>query len=810
MTTTETTPPGLPKLRGDLIISPQNGAFVAKDPRTGRFYSFGEIEHFVARHLDGSTPADVVRQRVEERFATPLASGTVEAFIDRLRRLGLVETGQEEVQPPPRARRRGSLLYFRLKAFDPDRLLDRLVGKVRCFFTPYFVALSASLILLAFIVTAANREEIGRDLVAIYGIDTLVLAWVTILAVTTAHEFAHGLTCKRFGGQVHEMGFLLIYFQLAFYCNVSDAWLFPEKSKRLWVTFAGPYFELFLWALATLIWQVTEPGTAPNSVALVVMATSGIKLFFNLNPLIKLDGYYLLSDALGIPNLRGRAFSYLGALVRRCWSVGGARDPDTTPRERRIYLAYGLLAWIYSFWLLGYVALMFGGFLVERYQGAGFLLYAGLLTVVFQNPLKRALHRPPAPPGSAPRRTGALKRPATILLVSALGLAVLFFVRMELKVSGEFTVLPLENADVRAQIEGIIEKVYLDEGDVVKAGDLIVRLLDRDYRSELRKVEAAIDEKRAKLKMLQAGTRPEEIQVARGAVATATTRLDRARRRVEEAERMRAERLAKAETTLKKGEERLKYGRTRRDLFDRLYQRDLVSLLQFEEAKEEVAVREKELEEAGAELKLILADDLSELRKSIAVAENELKEAQGKLKLALAGSRPEEIEAATAELARQEAERRHLEEQLQLLAVVSPISGMIMTPKLREKVGQHVGKGDVIAEVNEIRTIKAEIAISEKDIRDVNVGRRVVLKARAYPGTSFSGRVVAVAPAAIAGKQEWYGKVFRVMTEIDNPDRLLRPEMTGMAKISCGPRPLFDLVTRRLARYVRVEFWSWW
>jgi HlyD family secretion protein len=109
-----------------------------------------------------------------------------------------------------------------------------------------------------------------------------------------------------------------------------------------------------------------------------------------------------------------------------------------------------------------------------------------------------------------------------------------------------------------------------------------------------------------------------------------------------------------------------------------------------------------------------------------------------------------------------------------------------------------------------LRSRKAEIVISEKDIRDVNVGQRVVLKARAYPGTNFSGRVVAVAPAAIAGRQEWFGKVFRVMTEIDNPDRLLRPEMTGMAKISCGPRSLFDLLTRRLARYVRVEFWSSW
>jgi putative peptide zinc metalloprotease protein len=174
-------------------------------------------------------------EELEERI-----SGTVEAFIGRLARLGLVETGQGGAQPFPHARRRGSLLYFRLKAFDPDRLLDRLVGKVRCFFTPYFIALSASLILLAFIITVANREEIGRDLLALYGIETLVLAWMTLVAVTTAHEFAHGLTCKRFGGQVHEMGFLLIYFQLAFYCNVSDAWLFPEKSKRLRVTLRVP------------------------------------------------------------------------------------------------------------------------------------------------------------------------------------------------------------------------------------------------------------------------------------------------------------------------------------------------------------------------------------------------------------------------------------------------------------------------------------------------------------------------------------------------------------------------------------------
>src|SRR5436189_2350861 len=180
-------------------------------------------------------------------------------------------------------------------------------------------------------------------------------------AVITAHEFAHGLTCKNFGGSVREIGFLLLYFQPAFYCNVSYAWLFPEKSKRLWVTFAGAYFEVFIWALATLVWRVTDPYTLVHYLALVVVATSGIKTLFNLNPLIKLDGYYLLSDYLEVPNLRSRAFSYLLARARNFWRAP-AGEATVSARERRIYLLYGLLAWVYSYWLLGYVTLRFGSY----------------------------------------------------------------------------------------------------------------------------------------------------------------------------------------------------------------------------------------------------------------------------------------------------------------------------------------------------------------------------------------------------------------------------------------------------------------
>src|SRR6266567_5416878 len=328
---------GKPKLRGDLLISQQETnegtGFVVKDPATGRFFRLKEVEHFIARNLNGSTPLDVIRESVEEKFAVTFTAETLEQFIQNLGRLGLLEKeGRESGFVADRPRTvRGSLLYLRLKAFDPDGLFNRLVTKLRFFFTPHFLVFSAAVILLAIGITVINWEEIGRDIQTLYHFQALFFAWLTIFLVITAHEFAHGLACKYFGGEVHEIGFLFLYFQPAFYCNVSDAWLFPEKSKRLWVTFAGAYFEIFLWALATLVWRVTDPSSTLNHFALVVTVTSAIKWFFNMNPLIKLDGYYLLSDWLDAPNLRRKAFGYAGDQIKRLWGAASGRYAGITP-----------------------------------------------------------------------------------------------------------------------------------------------------------------------------------------------------------------------------------------------------------------------------------------------------------------------------------------------------------------------------------------------------------------------------------------------------------------------------------------------
>jgi multidrug resistance efflux pump len=835
---------GLPRLRSDLdrrLRTTGDGtSLVLKDPISGEFYSLREVERFVVEQLDGETPLDAVQRRAEQRFGARLPPDALGAFIQSLKRNGLLETGDRRRRRGARRRRlAGNLLYLRYRLVDPDRMLDRLVRRTRFFFTPSFVALSVVTIFVALGVSAFNAGELARGMAGLAALSTLPLLIVTIFVVMSLHELAHGLTCKHFGGEVREMGFLLLYLQPAFYCNVSDAWLFPEKSKRLWVGFAGPYFEVFLWAVATLAWRVTDAGALINQVALATIGIAGLRTLFNFNPLIKLDGYYLLSDWLDMPNLRAKSFAYVGERLRRLDGAPPAYEPPA--RERRIYLWYGVTAWVFSIALLSYIGMAIGGYLIVEQQRLLFVLFVGLLAFVLAGRFGKLSGRKPAwqslaeaedlpvqamtaaaEPASAPnpapvsaangaapvdaplaaavavkavdeegatasvtesadmeqeksaaeraarharRRKRAVRRWSFRLAGLAAVAVLLFFGRMELRVAGPVSVLPLHNADARTAIDGVVEEVHVDEGQTVRRGEVIARLSDREHRAELQKNEAEMHQSRAKLRLLVAGPTVEQIDVARSDVAAARDRLGFAR-----AKRVRTEMLV---------------------------DRQLVPRI-----------------------------DLDAAREQEAAAENELASAQSKLEILLRGSRPEEIDAARAELARLEAQRRYLEGQLQRVEVRSPANGVVTTPsrQLRELVRQAIPKGGLVAKVHELETVTVEALISEKEAADIEVGQRVAIKTRAYPDRVFHGKVVGIAVTAQNGGGADAGKAgagalpvpdaggptIRVTTEIDNRAGLLKPGMTGMAKIYCGERRIVDLVVRRLSRTFRVEFWSWW
>jgi multidrug resistance efflux pump len=338
----------------------------------------------------------------------------------------------------------------------------------------------------------------------------------------------------------------------------------------------------------------------------------------------------------------------------------------------------------------------------------------------------------------------------------------------------------------------------------------VVRLAGHQQRAELAQTEAALREKQAKLKMQRAGAREEEIALARQKVLNARAREAEAHGRHAEAERLRAARIAGVQATLEKAKEQFAFAEQSAARLRPLVKQGFFSTAKYEEAESELTVRHRALDEAQANLRHAQAGELREWRENLALARAARTEAERELERLLAGSRPEEIEATEAEIASSEAKRRLLEHQIGRLEIRAPHAGVITTPRLKEKVGQYVSRGELVAEVHELKTLSVDIEVPERDIGPVRVGDRVALKARAYPGETFRGEVVGIAPAMHSSSQPAGMKMVRVVTLIDNADLRLKSGMTGYAKIDCGTRSLAEVLAHGTVGALRVEVWSWW
>jgi multidrug efflux pump subunit AcrA (membrane-fusion protein) len=805
----------LPCRRCDLVVRPlgDHGPYVVKHPGTGAYYHLGDEEHFLLMQLDGRRDAETIRAAFAARFGQPLTGEELHAFLDLVRGRGLL---QGEGQGDQEARKRGDeeapesglptaapfglrLLCWRKSLFDPDRLFTWLAPRLWFFWTPAFLVLSAGCIVLAAALAWANGPALATSFRSALRWETAVLASLALLFVTTCHEFAHGLTCKRHGGEVHEVGFLMLFFMPCFYCNVSDAWLFKEKSKRLWVTFAGGYFELFLWALAVFVWRLTQPGTLVNYLAFVVLSACGVQTLFNFNPLLKLDGYYLLSDWMEVPNLQQRAADHVKGWMRRL--LWGAARAGPEPRGRFL-VPYGLVSWLYSLaFLLGSLAAL-SHLLGARWRLLG-LAVVGPLALLS---LRALLHGVTA---GEVRKMILLRRPRTVVWALLLGgvPAALGLVRVEDRAAGPFQVRPASRAELRAPVAGFLQAVDYEEGSPVAPDAVVARLEVPDLPSHTAQKRAEVREAQANLRLLEEGPRPREVveqrhrveraaawrDLARQDLAHARESLEKELARLEEQVAEHGAELDCAEASLDRAR-RLRGGRTAM----------VISAEEFAEIEKRCRVCRAQVEESRAQHGARRALGTLEAEAELARREKELADAQAALALLEIGSRPDEVEAARARLDRLREELRYLEGLPDKLQVRSPIAGLITTPHLREKVGQYVREGELIGVVEDPGGLEAEIALAEQEVARVRPGQAVELKARALPFETFRASVDRVAPAAGHGEVQ---STVTVACRLGDHPADLRPGMTGYARIYTGRRSLGEVLVDRTLRYVRTEFW---
>jgi multidrug resistance efflux pump len=804
----------LPGRRPELVVRPlgDHGPYVVKDPHTGAYYHLGHEEHFLLMQLDGGRDAEAVRVAFAECFGLPLTEEELHEFLDLAKGRGFLqgeEQGKKQVCQHggeaheggvPRAPLLGlRLLCWRKSLFDPDRVFTWLAPRLWFFWTPGFLCFSAGCIPAAAALFWANGEGLAHSFRSSLRWETAVLAWLTLLFVATCHEFAHGLTCKRHGGEVHEVGFLLLFFMPCFYCNVSDAWLFKERSKRLWVTLAGGYFELFLWALAVLVWRLTAADTLVNRLAFVVLSACGVQTLFNFNPLLKLDGYYLLSDWAEVPNLQQRSAEHVKGWLRRL--LWGAPRPGPEPRGRFLLL-YGLVSWLYSLaFLLG--SLLFLSHVADSRWGLLGLAAAALLTLLS---LRGLLHGITA---GEVRNMILLRHKRTAIWALLLGgvPATLFLIQVEDRAGGPFQLRPATRAELRAPVAGFIEEVSYEEGSPVSPGVVVARLAVPDLPSRIAQKRAEVREAQAGLRLLEEGPRPREVAEQRHRVERAAAWRDLARQDLAHARESLQKELARLEKEVAQQDAELDYARAALDRARRLRGSTIghaISAEEYDEVQARCRVCRARLDQARAHKEARQALGTQEAEAQLARRENELADAQAVLSLLETGSRPEEVEAGRARLDRLREELRYLEGLPEKVQVRSPSAGLITTPHLREKLGQFVHEGDLIGVVEAPEGLEAEIALAEQEVARVRPGQAAELKARALPFETFPASVARIAPAAQQGQAQ---STVTVACRLGEHPAALRPGMTGYARVYTGRRSLGEVLLDRALRYVRTEFW---
>lgn len=360
------------KIRADLGITEQRyegkRCHVVKDPVSLRYYRFNEQEYFVVKLFDGKHTMEEIQKEFEKEFRPQrLTHEDLEAFARQLLTAGLVQhessRAAEELLENRRKQRRmqrvatwTNILYIKIPVFDPDRILGFLIRFLYWIFTWWFFAASLLLMVSALALVITHYKTFYDKLPAyheFFRFQTVLYMWISLGIVKVIHEFGHGLSCKAYGGECHEMGILLMCFSPALFCNVSDSWTMANKWKRIIISFAGIYVELIIAALATFVWWYTPGRPFINNVALCIMTLCSISTFvFNANPLMKFDGYYILADWLEIPNLRDRANRYLGNQFKeKALGMEVQPEPYMAVNRRLLFVFYACVSWVYR-WIV--------------------------------------------------------------------------------------------------------------------------------------------------------------------------------------------------------------------------------------------------------------------------------------------------------------------------------------------------------------------------------------------------------------------------------------------------------------------------
>jgi putative peptide zinc metalloprotease protein len=370
----------LPPLRRDLIVTQQlyesRTYFVVKDPVSLQYFRMTAEDYRLATLFDGRRTFGQIRDayvamfpHVRLEFSPEDVNERVLRFANDLALLqflsvqGVRLKARYEAVKKNKATKAGlytlanKLFFFRKSLVDPDIAFGKMAKPLWWLWTKQAHYISCVLVVLAAIIFLRNYQHVEGALANLFSLHNIALMWVTTIVIKSIHELGHGLTCKHFGGEVHEVGFMALVFTPYFFVNISDAWVMPNRKHRILISAAGIYVELVFAALAVFLWVLVQPGFLKDFLFNIIFIASVSTVLFNANPLMRFDGYYILTDVMEVPNLQTKARALITHQVKRLLFGGNSADPVLSrmplPKKRfALFYLYAVLSWVYGYYII--------------------------------------------------------------------------------------------------------------------------------------------------------------------------------------------------------------------------------------------------------------------------------------------------------------------------------------------------------------------------------------------------------------------------------------------------------------------------
>jgi putative peptide zinc metalloprotease protein len=485
------------------------GYWVVKDPVALSYFQLQPEQHCLLQLLDGQRNLEDLRDGLlsEFPFARPTLADIQGAIIDlhakRLARgirfgqgISLFQSGRKRKREKLLAAIK-NVMYLRFPGWDPERTLNALYPLVSWLFRPWAVILVVILASAAWTLLAVQFGVFSQrvpEFKQFFGWPNIMYLWLTLGATKVLHELGHGIACRHYGGECHQIGVILLVFSPTLYCDVSDSWMMPNKWHRIIIGAAGMYVEVIVSSLALFGWWFTLPGLVNHLLLNVFFISAVTTVIFNLNPLMRYDGYYMLSDLLEIPNLSRKAQRLLQEVFGwYCLGIRPHPDPFMPVEGRFWFVAYAIASAIYR-WVILFGITMFLYIVLKPYelQSIGVAMaVVSVIGIVF------SLGQSVVQLVRAPRQD-RLSRPKMtvtgVIFLAALLAALMIPLPWHLEAS--FYIEPHAVQHVFSVVPGELMRVSVEPGQRVMMGDEIALLADTEtqlHYEEL-KTQLAVEE----------------------------------------------------------------------------------------------------------------------------------------------------------------------------------------------------------------------------------------------------------------------------------------------------------------------------